>query len=256
MSSARAASATGSSGQHECSWCLPALSGAAGVRLVGGGSVRARSLARVGPLPLLALSVRLVRPPPLRLRLRMLANRRVRPGGGSLPGGDSLTPDRDHSPQPGPLGLGSGLWSSPGAARSRLGFGGRSSPASSGAVEYDHSGTFDSVDLDWDDSFRAVLHLIREFHSMEELASVALNRCRTSLAPVYGLPSESSPALHLPLSLRTQTRLWPSSWKNRLCTGFSLFLVVAIGNIIGLPPPLFLVRIWSRLGWPPSPLKR
>ena len=35
---------------------------------------------------------------------------------------------------------------------------------------------------------------------MEELASVAPNRCKMSLAPIYGLQSESSPALHLPLS--------------------------------------------------------
>ena len=56
------------------------------------------------------------------------------------------------------------------------------------------------LDLDRDDSFLAVLRLIWEFHSMEEPASVALNRCKTSLAPVYGLQSESSPAFHLPLS--------------------------------------------------------
>ena len=35
---------------------------------------------------------------------------------------------------------------------------------------------------------------------MEELASVAPNRCKTSLALVYGVQSESSPSLHLPLS--------------------------------------------------------
>ena len=57
-----------------------------------------------------------------------------------------------------------------------------------------------SVDLDRDDSFRTVLHLIREFHSMEEPASVAPNWWKTSVAPIYGLQSESSPALHLPLS--------------------------------------------------------
>ena len=57
-----------------------------------------------------------------------------------------------------------------------------------------------SVDLDNDDSFRSVLRLIRDFHSLEEPASVAPNRCKTSLAPVYGLQSKSSPALHLPLS--------------------------------------------------------
>ena len=35
---------------------------------------------------------------------------------------------------------------------------------------------------------------------MEEPASVAPNWCKTSLAPIYGLQSEASPALHLPLS--------------------------------------------------------
>ena len=67
-------------------------------------------------------------------------------------------------------------------------------------AEEDRSSTSDSVDLDRDDSFRAVLRLIREFHSMEELASVAPNRCKTSLALIYGLHSDPSPALHLPLS--------------------------------------------------------
>ena len=57
-----------------------------------------------------------------------------------------------------------------------------------------------SVDLDRDDSYGSVLHLIREFHSMEEPASVAPKPCKTSLALIYGLQSESSPALHLPLS--------------------------------------------------------
>ena len=35
---------------------------------------------------------------------------------------------------------------------------------------------------------------------MEEPANLPPNRCKTSLAPIYGLQSESSPALHLPLS--------------------------------------------------------
>ena len=39
-----------------------------------------------------------------------------------------------------------------------------------------------------------------EFHDIEEPAGVAPNRCKTSLAPVYRLQSESSPALHLPTS--------------------------------------------------------
>ena len=77
---------------------------------------------------------------------------------------------------------------------------GRSSPAPLGAAEEDRDSISGSVNLDWDDSFRSVLHLIREFHSIEEPASVAPNRCKMSLAPIYGLQSESSPALHLPLS--------------------------------------------------------
>ena len=49
--------------------------------------------------------------------------------------------------------------------------------------------TFDSVDLDRDDSFRSMLSPLLDFHSLEELASVAPNWCKTSLAPVYGLQS-------------------------------------------------------------------
>ena len=93
---------------------------------------------------------------------------------------------------------------------------------------------------------------------MEEPTIVAPNRCKTSLAPIYGLQSESSPALHLPLSpllgsLLEDTNLaWLSLWRTRPSTGFSLFPVVTIGDIIG-PPPLFLVRILYRWDWPPSP---
>ena len=39
-----------------------------------------------------------------------------------------------------------------------------------------HSSTVDSLDMDRDDSFRAVLCLIWEFHSLEEPASVVPNR--------------------------------------------------------------------------------
>ena len=88
----------------------------------------------------------------------------------------------------------------PHADRPRLGLRGRSSPTPSGAAEEDRGSVSGLVDLDRDDSFRSVLHLIREFHNMEEPASVANNRCKTSLAPIYGLQSESSPPLHLPLS--------------------------------------------------------
>ena len=184
-----------------------------------------------------------------------------RPGvGGSHPVGDRSASDYDHSPQPGPLGL--GLQSLPGAARSRLGFGGRSSPAPSGAAEDDHSSTFDWVDLDRDDSFRAVLRLIWKSHSMEEPASVPLNRCKTSFAPVYGLQSEFSLALHLPLSpllwslLQVMNSALAKFVEDQTVHGFSLFPVVTIGSIIGLPPPLFPIRIQSRPGWPPLPLRR
>ena len=69
----------------------------------------------------------------------------------------------------------------PHANRSHSEYQGRSSPAPSGAAENDGDSVCGSVDLDQDDSFRAVYRLIREFHSMEELASVAPNRCKTSL---------------------------------------------------------------------------
>ena len=70
--------------------------------------------------------------------------------------------------------------------------GGRFSPSPLGAGDDDCFSTVDSRDLDRVDSFRAVLCLNLEFHSLEETASVA--------PPVFGLQSESSPALHLPVS--------------------------------------------------------
>ena len=69
-----------------------------------------------------------------------------------------------------------------------------------GAGEDDRSGFVGSLNPERDDSFALVLSLIREFHDMEEPAGVAPNRCKTSLAAVYGLQSESPPALHLPTS--------------------------------------------------------
>ena len=124
-----------------------------------------------------------------------------RPGaGGGRSGSDRSASGHARSPQPGPLGLGSGVQAAPCADRSRSELTSRSSPAPLGAAEEDHDSVSGLVDLDRDDSFRSVLHLIWEFHSIEEPASVAPNRCKTSLAPIYGLQSESSPALHLPLS--------------------------------------------------------
>ena len=113
-----------------------------------------------------------------------------RPGAG---GGRSAS-DSARSPQPGPSGLGLGGRAAPGADRFRSELRGHSSPVPSG------DSISGSVDLDRDDSFRSVLHLIQEFHSMEEPASVAPDWCKTSLAPIYRLQSESSPALHLLLS--------------------------------------------------------
>ena len=78
MAPVSAASATASSGRHECALASPALSGTTGVHPVWGGPVRMRSVARVGPPLLLALPIQLVRPLLLRLRLRMQANRKLR----------------------------------------------------------------------------------------------------------------------------------------------------------------------------------
>ena len=66
---------------------------------------------------------------------------------------------------------------------------------------------FDTVDFDWDDSFRSVLGLIRSFHNMEEPAGIPSARCKTSLASIYGLMSETSPAFHLPTSLLMRSLL-------------------------------------------------
>ena len=83
----------------------------------------------------------------------------------------------------------------------------RRSPGPSGAAEDDLSCTFESVDFARDDSFRAVLGLIREFHDMAEPATVPAARCKTSLASAYGLASDSSPAFTLPVSLLLSTLL-------------------------------------------------
>ena len=106
----------------------------------------------------------------------------------------------DCSPPPGRSGLDLVSWSSPDPGPSRLESGGRFSPSPSGAGDDDRSSTVDSLDMDQDDTFRAVLRLIWEFHTLEEPASVAPNRCNTSLALVYVLQSELSLSLHLPTS--------------------------------------------------------
>ena len=114
---------------------------------------------------------------------------------GGTPGDSRPAPAGDRSPRPGPLGW--RPWSSAGAERYRSGFGGRLSPAPSGEADDDRSS---ALDIDRDDSFRSVLALIRNFHSMEEPAGVPSARCKTSLASIYGLMSETSPAFHLPTS--------------------------------------------------------
>ena len=118
--------------------------------------------------------------------------------GGARTGGSSW--DFDRSPRPGTSR------SSVREERYRSGAS-RRSPVPSGVVDDDRSSTFESVDFARDDSFRAVLGLIREFHDMGEPASVPAARCKTSLASAYGLMSESSPAFTLPVSPLLSTLL-------------------------------------------------
>ena len=117
--------------------------------------------------------------------------------GGGLSGRDRSGSGHDRSPRSGPSGLGLGSRSSPVPGQSCLGYGGRASPSPSDAGDDDRYSTVGSLNTDRNDSFRSVPHLIQEFHGLEELASVAPIRWKTSLAPVYGLQSESSPTLHL-----------------------------------------------------------
>ena len=83
----------------------------------------------------------------------------------------------------------------------------RRSPGPSGMADDDRSTTFESVDFAQDDSFRAVLARIREFHDMAEPATVPGARCKTSLASAYGLAADSYPAFSLPLSPLLSTLL-------------------------------------------------
>ena len=116
---------------------------------------------------------------------------------GGTPGDFRSAPTGDRSPRPGPSG-----WTSRSSARAehyRSGAG-RRSPSPSDGADDDRSSAFDTVDFDRDDSFRSVLGLIRYFHAMEEPAGTPSTRCKTSLASIYGLMSETSPAFHLPVS--------------------------------------------------------
>ena len=83
----------------------------------------------------------------------------------------------------------------------------RRSPGPSGVAEDDRSSTFESVDFARDDSFRAVLGLIREFHDMAEPATVPAARCKTSFASAFGLAADSYPSFALPLSPLLSTLL-------------------------------------------------
>ena len=99
---------------------------------------------------------------------------------GGTPGDSRPALVGNRSPRPGPSGW--RLRSSVGAERYRSGFGGHLSPASSGEADDNRSTALDALDIDRDDSFRSVLGLIQNFHSMEEPAGVPSARCKTSLA--------------------------------------------------------------------------
>ena len=115
---------------------------------------------------------------------------------GGTPGDPRPALAGDSTPRSGPSG-----WrprSSAVAEWYRSGFGSHLSSPPPGEADDDRSSAFDSLDIDQDDSFQSVLALIRNFHSMEEPAGVPLARCKTSLASIYGLMSETSPSFHLP----------------------------------------------------------
>ena len=119
------------------------------------------------------------------------------PRAGRAPGGtpgDIRSPRAlDRSQRPGMSRSGAG------EDRYRPGAGHRP-PTPSGGADDDRSSAFESVDFDRDDSFWSVLGLIRSFHGMEEPTGVPSARCKTSLASIYGLMTEVSPAFSLPAS--------------------------------------------------------
>ena len=92
--------------------------------------------------------------------------------GGARTGGSSR--DFDRSPRPG---------TSRSSAREEHYRSGasRRSPVPSGGADDDRSSTFESVDFARDDSFRAVLGLIPEFHDMAEPATVPAARCNVGV---------------------------------------------------------------------------
>ena len=125
---------------------------------------------------------------------------RSRRAHGGVPAGEGSSRPCDRSPRPGM----SRSYARDDRYRSGAG---RRSPAPSGAADDDWSSAFESVDYARDDSFRAVLALIRNFHDMGEPAGVPSARCKTSLASAYGLVSEVSPAFTLPASPLLRTLL-------------------------------------------------
>ena len=176
-----AASATGSASQHEHAWEFPRCErhrrrlsswerSRSGKKRCGGRSPSPAgssppalpSASSSSPSSVADVQEGAIPPPPA--------------GRSGMGGGRS---ESDRSPRPSPSGLGLGSRSSPVAGPSLSGDGGRSSPSPSGAGDDDRSSMVDS--------FRAVLRLIWELHSLEELTSVALNWCKTSLALVFGL---------------------------------------------------------------------
>ena len=160
--------------------------GVAIARPAMGPAERRRSIRGVGLLPLVLLAAGrgpISRPP--------LSAARA-PGG--TPGDFRPVLAGDRLPSLGPSGW--TVWSSTRAECYCSGSG--RSPSPSGVEDDDRSSAFDTVDFDRDDSFRSVLGLIRNFHGMEEPAGIPSARCKTSLALMYGLVSESSPAFHLP----------------------------------------------------------
>ena len=171
---------------------------------------------------------------------------------------------RDRSPHPGPSDLGLGSLSSPVAGLSRSGDDGRSSPSPSGAGDDDSSSRVDSLDLDRDDSFRAVLRLVWEFHSFEEPASVAPNWCKTSLAPDFfctGFRATVSLSrlftcllpLYCGLSLMTRTWRWPSLWSPEFQTIVSRSVPLSVRETAGLKTTVLQPPVVNE-DWPDHPL--
>ena len=95
---------------------------------------------------------------------------------------------------------------------------------------------------------------------MEEPAGIPSTRCKTSLASIYGLMSETSPAFHLPVSplvrsLLDDTNLALSKFLEDR-TVFCPCLVAIIESTTVPPLPLFRDCTQSHLVLPPSPSRK